>query len=167
MWQAGDWQVAASLPRSSSQWIMLWALIIFSMGKHRTHSICRVEPSQMNSIRSRMCFVNYSQLHLHFSTNLCHLSSHSHWPRTSICDPIEILGLLSTELDPQTPTSSHDNLLMKQRFTEGFTIVQLPCCFTPPLLGKSLWYSQSLVRKIFSQAFPSHSRKKLSIRSML
>ena len=73
--------------------------------------------------------------------------------RDVICDPIEILGLLClAQLDRLTssPVPSPDNLLMKQRFREGFTIVQLPCCFTPSLLGKSLWHSQSLVRKIFS-----------------
>ena len=143
------------------------------MGKHRTHSICGLEPSQMNSIRSRMCFVNYSQLHLHFltySTNLCHLSSHSYWPARLFATQQKYQAFLYIRnirnIRPSSsyicktwtrPTSSHDNLLMKQRFKEGFTIiVQLPCCFTPPLLGKSLWHSQSLVRKIFSHAFPSH-----------
>ena len=60
-------------------------------------------------------------------------------------------------------TSSHDNLLMKQRFKEGFTIVQLPSCFTPTSTGKIIMAFSKFGEKNLLPCFSFTLKEKPSI----
>ena len=68
----------------------------------------------------------------------------------------------SSSLD--RPSSSHDdNLLMKLRFKEGFTIVQLPCCFAPASTGKIIMAFSKFGEKNLLPSFSFTLKEKPSI----